>query len=176
MRSDFFASFVRYWIGVGRSMASVFKALRAGVVYLQVRNESKKEVTEQYPDPVSARSSEELPARTRGRLRNDILKCTGCGECVTACPTECIEIVTEDGPKLGKKWISTFNVDHSKCIFCGLCVESCQPQSLVHERAHQTSSTNLREHVAHYGRGPVSPLLRELWEKQKEQSEQGEYP
>jgi NADH-quinone oxidoreductase subunit I len=175
MKSAFLESFIRYWTSVGRAIASVSKALRAGVVYLQVRNESKKEITEQYPDPVSARSSEELPARTRGRLKNDITKCTGCGDCQKACPADCIEIVTDEGPKPGKKWISTFSVDHSRCIFCGLCVEVCQPQSLVHEREHYSATSSTAEQVAKFGRGPVPPALRELWEKQREQADKGDY-
>lgn len=174
MRIIFFAQFLRYWSGVCRSSVSLFNAIRASIVYLQGA-ESRKEVTEQYPDPVSARSSEELPARTRGRLANDVLKCTGCGECQKVCPTGCIEISTEAGQKAGKLWISHFSVDHSKCIFCGLCVESCHPKSLVHERAHQTASLTIQEQNAHFGRGPVSPSLRDLWEKERDRAENGEF-
>ncbi|NDD92488.1 4Fe-4S dicluster domain-containing protein [bacterium] len=173
MKSRFLKSFVNYWLLFRRSITSMFKSTALGLSYLRVRSESKKEFTEQYPDPVSSRSSEELPPRTRGRLVNDVLKCTGCGDCVAVCPTRCIRLATEDGPKIGKKWISTFEIDHSKCIFCGHCVEACQPQSLVHVKEHQTASYSVEEQVSAYGRGPVSDRLRESWEKQRRQGSQG---
>ncbi|MBU6375679.1 MAG: 4Fe-4S dicluster domain-containing protein, partial [Bdellovibrionales bacterium] len=156
-----------------RAATSAFKSTALGLSYLRVRSESKKEFTEQYPDPVSSRSSEELPARTRGRLFNDVLRCTGCGDCVSACPTQCIRLNTDEGPKVGKKWISTFDVDHSRCFFCGFCVEVCQPQSLTHVKGHQTASYQIEGQVASYGRGPVSEQLRESWEKQRRQRSDG---
>ncbi|THB66304.1 MAG: 4Fe-4S dicluster domain-containing protein [Gammaproteobacteria bacterium] len=40
--------------------------------------------------------------------------CTGCGDCVDACPPECIELVE------GKA-----QVDADSCIDCGACEPSC---------------------------------------------------
>ncbi|SCA57285.1 Ferredoxin-type protein NapF [Candidatus Terasakiella magnetica] len=50
-------------------------------------------------------------------------KCTGCGECVTACPENILKI---DERKLAK-------VDFSKgeCTFCRDCVASCRDGALV---------------------------------------------
>ena len=157
-----------WWSSLVRSTGSCWATIRAGLYYLHTRNDAKAEVTEQYPDPVSSRSAEERPERTRGRLRNDIQKCTGCGDCVTVCPAECIELATEEGPKPGRKWISTFTIDHSRCVSCGLCVEACQPQSLVHERAHQPATRTIEEQVASFGAGPVTPGLREQWARGRE--------
>ncbi|MEN9723974.1 MAG: hypothetical protein RJB38_1960 [Pseudomonadota bacterium] len=166
MKIGFSAGFVEYWARVGRSLSSLWKAILASSAYLGVRNESHKELTEQYPDLVSARSADELPPRTRGQLFNDIDRCTGCGDCVTACPTDCIEVEAEEGPQPGKRWVSVFKIDHSKCLFCGFCVESCAPQSLTHTKTHRTASRTLNEQVLSFGRGQASQSLRELWRNQ----------
>ena len=51
------------------------------IPYLLSMGDFRKEVTEQYPDPVSSRNQDDLPPRFRGLLENDINKCTGCGDC-----------------------------------------------------------------------------------------------
>lgn len=42
-------------------------------------------------------------------------KCTGCGECVDVCPSECFELVD------GKSEV----VNGDACVFCESCVEAC---------------------------------------------------
>ncbi len=167
---SFFSSFIRYWADVFRAGGSFIRTVATGIQYLRAHSETRKEITELYPDPVSSRSADELPARTRGQIQNDIQKCTGCRDCALICPTNCIEIETEEGPKPGKLWVSVFTVDHSRCILCGLCVEKCAPQSLSHSRSHHRATRTLEEQVTFFGRGTVSKHLREQWEKMNELS------
>jgi hypothetical protein len=167
MKDSFFANFKNYWIAVGRSMSTLWRATDSAMAYLTVRNERKKEVTEQYPDPVSSRTPDELPSRTRGLLTNDILRCTGCGDCAEVCPNACFKIEAVDGAKPGKKWVAKFDIDYSKCIFCCLCVDVCQPQSLKHSKQFASASLELAGQVRSFGRGPVSDALRAKWMKQR---------
>lgn len=143
----------------------MLRSLYTALPYLMnVRSgDLKKEVTEQYPDPVSSRIAEELPARSRGLLSNDIDRCTGCKECEIVCPVDCITIETEPGPNLNKIWVSVFDIDLSRCIFCGLCVEVCQPTSLTHTRKYESSVYDLPDLVASFGRGRVTPEQQRKW-------------
>ena len=52
-------------------------------------------------------------------LLNETL-CTGCGDCVTACPTACLEML---GPL---PWLPR----PGDCISCGLCVMVCPVDAL----------------------------------------------
>lgn len=102
--------------------------------YFLNRNQVRKVRTELYPDPVSSRGEEDLPSRTRGELVNDLSICTGCGECVSACPTQCIELVNGEKSAYGRPNVEIYNIDFSNCIQCGECVSVCEPQSLKHRR------------------------------------------
>lgn len=125
--------------------------------------ELKKEVTEGYPDPVSSKTADDLPPRSRGLLFNDIDRCTGCKECEKICPAQCIQVEAEPGPDGPKKWVSTFDIDFSRCVFCGLCVEVCQPGSLAHTRQYEAAAYDLTDLVATFGRGQLTPEQRAKW-------------
>ncbi|MCX5783891.1 MAG: electron transfer flavoprotein subunit alpha [Elusimicrobia bacterium] len=45
-------------------------------------------------------------------------KCTACGQCIKACPQNCIAIVEKSGRK-------TAEIDVSKCNYCKICQEIC---------------------------------------------------
>ena len=47
-------------------------------------------------------------------------KCTGCGDCVDACPCEALKV--EDGK---------CKVDADNCSDCGACVDTCNQGSLA---------------------------------------------
>ena len=48
-------------------------------------------------------------------------KCTGCGECVTACPVGCFKMTDgKSEPHLS-----------SNCIDCGTCKEVCQTDAII---------------------------------------------
>lgn len=167
---SFWGSIAAYFKGVAGGISSTVRALRTALPYLfNVRSgDLKKEVTEQYPDPVSSRIAEELPARSRGLLYNDIEKCTGCRDCTKICPVQCITVETEPSANPTKVWVAVFDIDFARCTFCGLCVEVCQPQSLVHTRKFESSVYSLSGLVASFGRGRVTPEQRKKWAKARQ--------
>lgn len=157
---------IRYCVGLYRTFDSGIRSLRSSIPYLtSVRSgDLRKEVTEQYPDRVSSRIADELPARTRGLLKNDINKCTGCGDCVGTCPTRAITLSAEESASPGKKWVSKFEIDFSRCISCGFCVEVCQPQSLKHTREFELAGLSKKDLLKDFGKGEVSIEERRRWE------------
>jgi NADH-quinone oxidoreductase subunit I len=169
-----FSTVVGYFRDALWGARSVIGSCITSIPYLFSAGEYRKEVTEQYPDPISSRTADDLPARFRGLLYNDIERCTGCRECEIVCPTQCISIETEPGSDASKIWVSTFDVDFSRCIFCGLCVEVCQPVSLVHTRQYEGAVYQLPQMVSRFGRGQVTHEQREKWATMRRQSEEGE--
>jgi NAD(P)H-quinone oxidoreductase subunit I len=154
-----------YFREAWRAARSVAASCAASVPYLFSAGEYRKEVTEQYPDPISSRTPDDLPPRTRGLLFNDIDRCTGCKECEKVCPTQCIHVETEPGADPSKLWVSTFDIDFSLCVFCGLCTEVCQPQSLVHTRRYESAAFEPADLLARFGRGTVTEEQRQKWER-----------
>lgn len=172
-----FRSIFDYIKDVLSSARSVWISCMTAIPYLFNAGDYRKEVTEQYPDPISSRTPDDLPPRNRGLLYNDIEKCTGCRECEKVCPTRCFHIETEPGADSGKIWVATFNIDYSRCTFCGLCVDLCTPQSLAHSRQYEGAVYDLRDLVTSFGRGHVTPEQREKWAIIRRQNENDElYP
>jgi formate hydrogenlyase subunit 6/NADH:ubiquinone oxidoreductase subunit I len=165
-----FTSVAHYFGDVFRGMKSLWTSAYTSIPYLFSAGEHRKEITEQYPDPISSKTVDDLPPRSRGLLYNDINRCTGCKECEKTCPTQCIRVETEPGSDESKTWVSVFDIDFSKCIFCGLCVEVCQPMSLIHTKQYEGSVYEPTDLVAHFGRGSVTPEQREKWIVQRRQA------
>jgi len=46
-------------------------------------------------------------------------KCTGCGACVEACPTEALSLSSDKAV-----------VDADTCIDCGVCIDECPVEAL----------------------------------------------
>lgn len=169
-----FGAMGSYLKRVFRGAWSLVDSCLTTLPYLFKWGELRKEVTEQYPDPISARTADDLPPRTRGLLFNDIEKCTGCRECEKVCPTQCIRVEDEPGADASKIWVSVFDIDFSKCMYCGLCVEVCEPASLTHTRQYEGAAFNLRDLTASFGRDYVTPEQRAKWASLRQQAEDEE--
>ena len=117
------------------------------------RDEIRRIDTEFYPDPVSSRGRDDLPARARGLLFNEIEKCTGCKACEEVCPTKCFTVETQHNEKSYRLWVSKFDIDFSSCIFCGLCVEVCEPNSLIQTKEIQPAVNGTKNLKMGFGRG-----------------------
>lgn len=174
MRSSVFSTVAQYLLDVFWGAKSVWGSCVTAIPYLFSIGELRKEVTEQYPDPISSRTADDLPPRSRGFLFNDIDRCTGCKDCVKTCPTECIRVETEPGADATKTWVSIFDIDFSRCIFCGLCVEVCKPASLNHTKQYEGAVYLLPDMVASFGRGHVTPEQREKWASLRIQNDSDE--
>jgi ferredoxin len=54
--------------------------------------------------------------------------CTGCGDCVTACPVEAMSLVSANDPRHPKKKQAA--VDETMCLGCAVCVGACRTKAL----------------------------------------------
>ncbi len=52
--------------------------------------------------------------------------CTGCGECVSRCPTHIIKLARANFPVI--------DFSSGECLFCEQCVAACQPRALLKTR------------------------------------------
>jgi formate hydrogenlyase subunit 6/NADH:ubiquinone oxidoreductase subunit I len=171
-----FDSTIEFVFLVFRSANSIWRSFSTALPYLFSKNagDLRKEVTEQYPDPVSSRTADELPPRTRGILFNDIESCTGCGDCQRSCPVQCMVVEVEQVPETSKTWVSVFDIDFSRCAFCGICVEVCHPRSLSHTRQYEGAVSLAPDLVAHFGKGRVTQEQRQKWAIAREMTRPGD--
>lgn len=172
MKNSIFSSFRIYLRNVGLGFWSIVESCLTGLPYLLRWGELRKEVTEGYPDPISSKTADDLPPRSRGLLFNDIDRCTGCRECEKVCPAQCIRIEEEPGSDSSKTWVSVFDVSFYSCVFCGLCVDVCQPGSLVHTRQYEGAAYQLTDLVASFGRGDVTPEQKAKWAAIRQSTEE----
>lgn len=163
-----FTAVYRYFLGIFHGVRAVIGSSFAVVPYLLGFGGLRKEVTEQYPDPVSSKTEDDLPPRFRGLLYNDIEKCTGCGDCARACPSQCITLDAEQGASTNKMWVAQFDIDFSRCVFCGICVDVCEPSSLSHTRQFEAAVYEPSRLIKNFGRGTIAPELREKWARLRE--------
>lgn len=178
MRTSIFTIVAKYLRNVYIGAFSIGESCFSAFPYLFRWGDLRKEVTEGYPDPVSSKTADDLPSRSRGLLFNDIDKCTGCGNCEKICPSDCIHIEEELGSDTTKTWVSVFDIDFSRCMFCGLCVEVCVPTSLVHTRQFENAAYDLPDLVASFGRGQITQEQRSKWAalRQMNESDREESP
>ena len=93
-------------------------------------------VTQKYPEN---RKTLKMYDRYKGEVvmphnEQNQHRCTGCGNCETACPNGSIEIIQDkiDMPDGKKKRIIDKHIYHlSMCTFCGLCIKSCPSDAIV---------------------------------------------
>jgi len=137
------------WLGI----LTVLKSM--GIAWTHLFTPS---VTLQYPTEKWT-----MPERSRSRLFNKIEDCTGCGQCVRACPTGCITLQTE---KRGKEEpevlasngtpiklrILTYDIDMTLCCYCALCTFPCPTQCLQMTGVYEYSVYNKKDHIYHFAK------------------------
>jgi len=174
MRYSVFSSFWSYLRDVFSGAWSIAESCKTALPYVFRWGDNRKEVTEEYPDPISSKTADDLPPRSRGLLFNDIDRCTGCKECEKVCPSQCIRVEEEPGADAAKIWVSIFDIDFARCTFCGLCVEACHPASLVHTRQYEGAAYQLVDLVASFGRGQITSEQRAKWAAMRQQTDNEE--
>ncbi len=59
----------------------------------------------------------------------DPARCTGCGDCVAACPVEAMGLVSANDPRSPKRKRACLN--EPICLGCGVCIGACRSQGLA---------------------------------------------
>lgn len=78
---------------------------------------------------------EDAPTRFRGKPVFTSKECTGCNECVSACPSSAIKLV-----KNGE--MAKLTLSYSDCILCGVCADVCETQTIQATNEYRLSSRN----------------------------------
>lgn len=60
-------------------------------------------------------------------------KCTGCGLCVTVCPSQCIKVHRAEGK------VVSYELEILRCIYCGFCMEVCPYGAIVLTESYEYS-------------------------------------
>lgn len=114
--------------------------------YLIRSRQPYKSMVEKYPDIISAKAPLDMFPNYRGYVRNDLKKCTGCGDCVPICPVKALNFKTENKPDGGVN-VQEYSIDLGKCFNCGLCLEVCPESSLFYSKDFELVSEKTEDLV-----------------------------
>jgi NADH-quinone oxidoreductase subunit I len=104
-----------------------------------------------------------LPKRSRMRLFMKYEDCIGCGQCVRACPVNCISLVADkrtpgsapiyaaNGQAI-KLDVKVFDIDMSLCCYCNLCTYPCPTECIYMTPEYEFATTDLTEHLYHFAK------------------------
>jgi len=81
-----------------------------------------------------------VPEGFLGAPEIDPAKCTGCGQCVTACPAGALTV--KDSQSGNKR---SFCLFYGSCIFCGLCGQACPHQAISFNGKFKLASRTKKE-------------------------------
>jgi formate hydrogenlyase subunit 6/NADH:ubiquinone oxidoreductase subunit I len=104
-----------------------------------------------------------LPPRSRMRLFMKYEDCIGCGQCVRACPVNCITLKSDKRPAGSppvyasngqpiKLDVTAFDIDMSLCCYCGLCTYPCPTNCLYMTPEYEFATTDLTQHLYHFAK------------------------
>jgi NADH-quinone oxidoreductase subunit I len=115
-------------------------------------------VTLQYPEEKWF-----LPPKSRMRLFMKYEDCIGCGQCVRACPVQCIylkadkraptapAIYAANGQPI-KLDVHVFDIDMSLCCYCNLCTYPCPTDCIYMTPEYEFATTDLTTHLYHFAK------------------------
>ena len=147
-----------------RDVAGGFKSLLVGM-RITLGQAIKPSITVQYPHQTL-----KMPARFRGHVKLVLdpatgkSRCTACGLCVKACPSDCIELdgIKREGEK--KKSVTEYELDFTKCSLCGSCVDACPSDAIEYSKDYNVVSLN-REDFSHMDLVKRLEAEAEIWRK-----------
>jgi NADH-quinone oxidoreductase subunit I len=119
-----------------------FKSLLTGM-RITLGQAIKPTITVQYPHETL-----KMPDRFRGHVKLILdpetgrSRCTACGLCVKACPSNCLEVdgAKREGEK--KKSVTKYELDFTTCSLCGCCVEACPSDAIEYSKDYNRVSFN----------------------------------
>lgn len=125
-----------------RDITGGFKSLLVGM-RITLGQAIKPNITVQYPHQTL-----KMPERFRGHVKLILdpetgkSRCTACGLCVKACPSDCIELdgIKREGEK--KKSVTDYELDFTKCSLCGSCVDACPSDAIEYSKDYNVVSLN----------------------------------
>jgi NADH-quinone oxidoreductase subunit I len=145
---------VKRWLrGIWEGLATVVAGMRVTWRHLFTGS-----VTLQYPEERWT-----PPPRTRMRLFMKYEDCIGCGQCVRACPVQCIYMKTEkrapgspaiyasNGQPI-KLDVNVFDIDMSLCCYCNLCTYPCPTECLYMTPDYEFATTDITQHLYHFAK------------------------
>ncbi len=126
-----------------------------------------RKVTLHYPE-----ERWQLPPKSRMRLFMKYEDCIGCGQCVRACPVQCIYIKAEKRPTTSpaifaangqsiKLDVHVFDIDMSLCCYCNLCTYPCPTDCIYMTPEFEFASTDLTEHLYHFAKKDAKFILED---------------
>lgn len=141
-----------------------FKSLLVGMK-ITAREASKPIITVQYPHDTL-----KMPERFRGHVKLVLdpvtgkSRCTACGLCVRACPSNSLEVdgLKREGEK--KKSVSKYVLDFTTCSLCGSCVEVCPSDAIEYSKEYNVVSRD-REQFANMDLYQRLEAEAEVWAK-----------
>jgi NADH-quinone oxidoreductase subunit I len=115
-------------------------------------------VTLQYPN-----EKWPLPPKSRMRLFMKFEDCIGCGQCVRACPVNCISLKAEkrpaDAPPIWaangqpiKLHVAVFDIDMSLCCYCNLCTYPCPTSCIYMTPEYEFATGDLTKHLYRFAK------------------------
>lgn len=151
----------RYFENIFIAIWTILVGMRITLKHLFVPS-----VTLQYPD-----ERWELPERARMRLYMKYDDCIGCGQCVRACPVDCIALETEKaapGEDLGvtsdgrqkRLKVTRYDIDMSLCCYCGLCTYPCPTKCLSMTKEYEFTVYDRAELLYHFAPGEPRRSLK----------------
>ena len=113
-----------------------------------------------------------LPPKSRMRLFMKYEDCIGCGQCVRACPVNCISLKAEkrpaDAPPIWaangqaiKLHVAVFDIDMSLCCYCNLCTYPCPTECIYMTPEYEFASSDLRHQLYRFAKKDAQFIMED---------------